>query len=160
MGNGNRMERLCDWYIRCVAVVGAFYCIVPAVIWFGGMFVLLPFRSVYVLRLVLSLAIGPPLAAWANRFALRLWLIKHRSNEGPATVLDGAAIGAAAGMATALLPPLTALIGTNHPMQARTFIILSWLAAIAIGALFGGTLAALGRAYLKRNGPADGRDEA
>lgn len=160
MENGDSMERFCQLYIRRVVWIGAFYCIVPTVIWFGGMFILLPFRSVYVLRLVLSLMVGPPLAAWANRFALQLWLVKHRSREGPATVLDGAAVGAAAGMATALLPPLTAFIATNHPMQARTFIILSWLAAIAIGALFGGTLAALGRAYLKRNDSANGREDA
>lgn len=151
MANGKRLKRLIDGYIRHVSVIGAFYCIVPILLCFAAMFVLLPFRSVYMLRMILSLAVGPPLAAWANRLALRLWLIKHGSSAGPATVLDGAVVGAAAGMATALVPPLTSLIGTNHPMQARTFIIVSWLLALAIGALFGGVLSAIARSHLDQN---------
>jgi len=150
MANPERMKRLCDFYIRRVAAIGALYALVPILIWFTGTFVLIPFRPVYVIRLIVSLVIGVPLAAFANRFGLRLWLIKHGSSEGPATVLDGVLIGAASGVATVLVPPVTALISSHHPEEAKTFVIAAWLAGIAIGALLGGILASIGRAHLDR----------
>jgi hypothetical protein len=153
MDNGNRMKRLCDFYIRWVGVIGALYCIVPTLVWFAGTFTLIPFRPVYVLRLVLALAVGSPLAAFVNRVGLSLWVIKHRSPEGPATVLDGALIGAACGIGTVLIPPLTALIASNSLEQAKTFIIICWLVGMAIGICSGGTLAAIGRAHLERSNP-------
>jgi len=148
MANPDGMKRLCDFYIRRVAVFGSLYALVPILIWFIGTFTLIPFRPVYVVRLIVSLAVGVPLAAIANRFGLSLWLIKHRSSEGPATILDGILIGASAGGATVLVPPLTALISSNHPEDAKTFIIAAWLAGIAIGAVLGGILAVIGRAHL------------
>jgi len=150
MDRNEGMKRLCDFYIRRVAIIGALYCIVPTVVGHAGAFALVPFRTVYVLRMVLSLVIGAPIAAYVNRFGLSLWLIKHRSAQGPATVLDGALIGAACGIGTALLPPLTALIATNHPEQAKVFIIAVWLISVVLGAVIGGTLAALGRKHVKR----------
>jgi hypothetical protein len=148
MNGETRMKRFCDSYIRWVGVIGALYCAIPTVIWFGGMFLTIPFRSVYVLRLLLSLILGTPLASFANSIGLRFWLTKHRSAEGPATVLDGALIGAACGMATALLPPLTSLLASHHLEEAKTFIISAWLAAMGIGAVLGGTLASVGRKHL------------
>jgi hypothetical protein len=99
------MKRLCDFYIRWVATIGALYCIVPTLIWFAVLFLSVPFRSVYVLRLILAVGIGGPLAGFSNRAGLRFWLIKHGSSDGPATVLDGILIGAACGMGTVLVPP-------------------------------------------------------
>jgi len=154
MGNESSMQRLCDGYIRRVGVIGALYCAVPTVLWFAGLFILEPFRGVYVLRLVLSLALGCSLAAFANRFALTLWVIKHRSSAGPATVADGVLLGAATGWATALLPPLTALIATNHLELAKAFIIVAWLVAAAVGAVIGGVLATVGSRHLDRAQPA------
>ena len=151
MDNENRMRRLCHFYIRWAGAIGALYCIVPSLIWFGGAFATLPFRPVYVLRMVLSLVVGTPVAAYANWFGVQLWLIKHRSDAGPATILDGSVIGAPVGMATAFVPPLTALIASNHPHEATVFIIVSWLIAIGIGTVFGGTLAAIGRKHLERS---------
>ncbi|MBM3333464.1 hypothetical protein FJY63_02270 [Candidatus Sumerlaeota bacterium] len=151
MDRNDKIKRLCDFYIRRVAIIGALYCIVPTVVGYAAGFVLVrPFRTVYVLRMMLSLVIGGPVAAYVNRFGLSLWLIKHRSAQGPATVLDGALIGAASGIGTALLPPLTALIATNHPERAKVFIIVTWLISIVLGAVIGGTLAALGRKHVER----------
>jgi len=141
-------QRLCRFYVERVALVGALYCVVPTLVWFTWMFASLPFRGVYVLRLALSILLGTPVAAAANRFALSLWLLKHRSPSGPGTALDGLLIGGAAGYGSALLPPLTALIATNHPEQAKTFILAAWLAASAIGALWGAALASFGRRHL------------
>ena len=147
----SRMKRLCDLYIRRAGLVGALYSAVPTAVWFTGMFTMVPFRQVYVLRAVLSLVVGCSVGAFLNRFGASLWLIKHRSKEGPATVLDGMLVGAAIGVGIALLPTLTALIQTNHPGQARDFIIISWLASTAIGACFGGTLSVIGRKHIDRD---------
>jgi len=148
------MKRLCALYIRRVTIIGALYCAVPTVLWFAGTFALIPFRGVYVLRLALSLLAGCALSAYVNRFGLSLWLIKHRSSAGPATVVDGVLIGAAVGWGSDFLPPVTSLIGTNHPEEAKAFIIIAWLVAALIGAIIGGSLAAIGRKHLDRTVPA------
>jgi hypothetical protein len=108
------------------------------------------FREVYLLRLVLSLLLGGWIAARINDYGVRLWLIKHRSQEGPATVIDGILMGAGVGMGTTFLPPLTLLIATHHPEEAKLFIILSWVAGIVFGGVIGGLLAFIGRKYLPR----------
>ena len=152
MNEQTRMRGLCEFYIRRVTFIGAAYAIVPTLVWFGAVFLMVPFRSVYVLRLVLCLAAGGPLAAFVNRFGVRLWLVKHESSEGPATVLDGVLIGAACGFGTALLPPLTSLISSHHIEEAKTFIIIAWFAATAIGSVIGGIIASVGRKHLPAAG--------
>lgn len=157
MSDDATMKRLCDGYIRRVSTIGALYCAVPVIVWFAGMFAVIPFRSVYVLRLVLSLALGVPLAAYANRLGLQFWLTKHRSAEGPATVLDGVLVGLACGMGTALVPPLTSLIASHHWEEAKTCIIVMWLVAMAVGGVFGGTWASIGRRLLPSGNASAGR---
>jgi MFS family permease len=142
------MERLCEFYIRRVRLIGALYCAVPTVVWFAAVFAMVPFRGVYVLRLVLSLAVGGWIGAYLNQFGLSLWLTKHRSHDGPGTIADGALTGAGVGIGTALLPPLTSLISTHHLEEAKSFIICAWLAAVLLGALIGGGLAAIGRKHI------------
>lgn len=142
------MEHLCDWYIRHAKLIGAFYCWIPTLAWFGAMMFAVSFREVYLLRLALSLLLGGWIAARVNDYGVRLWLIKHRSKEGPGTVVDGVLMGAGVGVGTTFLPPLTSLIATNHPEEAKLLIILSWSAGIVFGGLIGGMLASIGRKYL------------
>lgn len=97
-----------------------------------------------------------PLAGFSNRAGLRFWLIKHGSSDGPATVLDGILIGAACGMGTVLIPPLTSLIASHHPQEARSLIIVLWLVGMAVGCLIGGTLAAIGRRHIRGGKPVKG----
>ncbi len=144
------MKDLCEMYIRRTKVFGALYSIVPTVVWFAVMMAYVPFRTVYLLRLVLALGVGGYVGARANDYGVRMWLLKHRSKEGPASVCDGALIGAAVGTAIVLLPPLTSLIATNHPEEAKAFIICSWLVGIAFGALLGAVLASIGIKHLDR----------
>jgi len=149
-GEGGGMRRLCEWYVRRVPIIGFLYCAVPTLIGFGWLFATAEFRQVYLLRLAISLVVGGALAAWVNRFGVSLWVIKHRSKAGPATVLDGALIGVATGWASAFVPPLTALLQSSHQQLAMIFIIAAWLAAAALGALVGAVLAAVGRTHLGR----------
>jgi len=142
------MKRLCDWYILHAKLIGAFYCWIPTIAWFGAMLFVDPFREVYLLRLALALLLGGCIAAWINNFGVRLWLVKHRSQEGPATVIDGILIGAGVGIGTTFLPPLTSLIATHHPEEAKLLIIVSWGAGIVFGGVIGGILTSIGRKYL------------
>lgn len=139
------LGRLSESYLRHLRGIGALYCIVPVALWLVGIVALLPFRGVYLLRFGLSVAIGGSLAARANEYGVNLWLTKHRSAAGPASVVDGLLIGAAVGMACGLVPPLTNLIGSNHPEEAKLAVILCWLVCMLIGASLGGSLAAVGR---------------
>jgi hypothetical protein len=107
------------------------------------------FRGVYLLRLALALTVGSAVAALANRLGVRLWVAKHLSPQGPGTVLDGVLIGVACGWGAALVPPLTALIGSQHIEMAKTFIIAAWLITTTNGAVLGGILAAVGRRHLE-----------
>jgi hypothetical protein len=145
------MKRLCDLYIHYAGLIGAIFCIIPTLVWFIGMFVTIPFREVYLLRLGLCLVIGSAIAAYLNRYGVETWLCKHRSSSGPASIGDGILIGAAVGLGSALLPALTSLIKTNHPEKAKTFIIISYLSVIIIGSVIGGILAAIARKYVSRN---------
>ncbi len=150
MTEAEHMRRLCQLYIRRVKVIGVLYCAVPTLVWFLAVVATVPFRSVYVLRMGLSLVVGGCIGAQLNRFGLSLWLTKHRSQDGPATVADGALIGAGIGVGTSFLPPLTSLIGTHHLEAAKWFIICSWIAAAVAGALIGSVLAVVGRRHIKR----------
>jgi hypothetical protein len=152
-----KMKRLCEWYIRRARLIGAFYCWIPVLAWFGAMVFVVSFREVYLLRLALSLLLGGWIAARINDYGVRLWLMKHQSQEAPATVVDGILIGAGVGIGTTFLPPLTLLIATHHPEEAKLFIILSWAAGIVFGGVIGGLLAFIGRKYLP---PAAGAREA
>ncbi len=144
------MKRLCDFYIRHARLIGAIYCAIPAIIWFIATSLLVPFREVYLLRLGLCLVVGCTVAAYLNRYAVELWLCKHRAVSGPATILDGVLAGAAVGIGSALLPTLSALIRTNHPEMAKTFVIVTYLSTTFVGAVIGAVLAAIGRKYLDR----------
>jgi len=145
-----KLGRLCAAYIGNASFIGVLYGVVPVLLWFGACFALMPFREVYLLRLVLALALAGLAGACLNRFGLELWLLKHESAKGPATVCDGFLIGAGIGVGIALLPPLTALIGSNHPEEAKLFIIAAWLFAAALGGIMGACLASVGRCCLPR----------
>ena len=142
------MKKLCDLYIQHAGWVGVFHCALPSLVWFGSMLVFVPFREVYFVRLVLCLAVGCPVGAYLNRYSVDMWLAKHRSDSGPASVIDGTLNGAAVGIGTALLPALTSLISSNHPEMAKTFIIVSYIAAAFAGGVIGTMVAAVGRKYL------------
>lgn len=144
------MKQLCDLYIRYAGLIGAVYYAVPALGWFIVTMASAPFREVYLLRLGLCLTFGCAIAAYLNRYGLEMWLLKHRGENGPATILDGALIGAAIGVGSALLPTLSALIKTNHPEMAKSFIIITYLAAACAGAIIGSLVAAIGRKYVDR----------
>ena len=141
----NGVKRFGESYIRLAKLIGALYCIVPSVAWFVGGLFLVPFREVYLLRLGLSVVLGGCVAAWLHEYGVKTWLIKHRSAQGPATVLDGAVIGAAVGVGIQILPALTGLIATNHPEEAKAVILGAWLASLGIGALLGAVLASVWR---------------
>lgn len=144
------MQRFGDWYIRRARLVGALYCIVPSIAWFVGGLCRVPFREVYLLRLGLAVVVGGCIAAWLHGYGVKLWLIKHRSGQGPADAWDGGLIGAAVGVGIQILPALTNLIATNHPDEAKTVIIGIWLVAILIGALNGTVLASIWARYVSR----------
>ena len=142
------MNRLCEIYIRHARLIGAFYCWVPTVAWFAAIMSVVPLREVYLLRLAIAFFVGGYVAARMNDYGVHLWLIKHRSKDGPATVADGILIGAGVGIGITLLPPLSSLIGTRHPEEAKLFIIIAWAAGIVFGGLIGGLLSSIGRKYL------------
>ncbi len=144
------MKRLCDFYIRHAGLIGAVYCAIPALVWVIATSLFVGFREVYLLRLGLCLVFGCAIAAYLNRYGVNAWLCKHRSVNGPATVSDGALVGAAIGIGSALLPALSALIGTNHPEMAKTFIIVTYLSTALVGASMGSALAAIGRKFIDR----------
>ena len=144
------MQRLCDFYIRYAGLFGAVYCAIPSLGWFIAVTACVPFREVYLLRLGLCLSFGCAIAAYLNRYGLELWLMKHRSADGPAAICDGALLGAAIGIGSALLPTLTALIKTNHPEMAKSFILITYLATTGCGATMGTIIAAIGRKYVQR----------
>ncbi len=144
------MKRLCDLYIRHAGLIGVIYYAIPCLGWSLVAMVSIPFREVYLLRLGLSLTFGCAISAYLNRYGLEMWLSKHRGKGGPATVCDGALIGAAIGIGSALLPTLSVLIKTNHPEMAKTAIIVTYLAATCAGGIIGSVLAAIGRKYVDR----------
>ena len=144
------MKKLCNLYVAKAELFGASYCIVPTLIGFGIMFCVAPFRSVYLLRLAIVLFIGAPVAAWLNRFGLSLWMTKHASPQGPATVLDGALIGWFLGMGMAVIPAFVHFIASNGMDGTKTIVILIWFIAGSVGAIFGTIIGAIGVKYLDR----------
>ena len=150
MGVKNLAQRLADVYLRKAGLIGSLYGIIPVIIWFSFMFILIPFREIYVLRFVLSLVIAGASGAYLNRYGLKLWLIKHNSKLGPATIADGMIIGAAIGFGTAFITPLTSLIGTHHVEEAKWFIIFSWILAVFLGFVWGGIVTAVGGKHISR----------
>mgnify|MGYP000036800899 CR=1 FL=1 len=141
------MEKLCDLYIKRAELVGLFHCAIPSLAWFAGVLLFVPFREIYLVRLGLCLTIGCPIGAYLNRYSVDMWLAKHRSDAGPARIIDGMLNGAAVGVGTAFLPALTSLISSNHPEMAKTFIIVSYVAAAFLGGVIGSMFAAVGRKY-------------
>jgi len=144
------MKRLCDFYIRRAGSIGVIYCAAPNLVWFIAALLSVPFREVYLLRLGLSLVVGCAITAYLNRYGVEIWLCKHRSADGPATILDGVLVGAAIGFGSALLPTLSVLISSNHPELAKTVIIVTYLSATFVGAVFGAVLATIARKYVDR----------
>ena len=143
------MKKLCDLYIKKAGLVGVFHCAVFTIIWIVYILLTVPFRDVYLLRLGLCLIIGCPIGAYLNRHSVDMWLAKHQGSLGPAKIIDGTINGAAVGIGTALLPALTALIYTNHLEMAKTFIIVTYAASAAVGAIIGSMVSAIGRKYIK-----------
>ena len=144
------MKKLCDLYVAKAGLIGALYCIVPTLIGFAIMFCVVPFREVYLLRLAIAILVGGPVAAWLNRFGLSLWMIKHYSPKGPASVLDGALIGWFLGMSMAVIPAFTHFSGSSGMSGTKTIVIAIWFLAGAIGAILGGTLGLVATKYLDR----------
>ena len=144
------MKRLCEFYIRHAGWVGVVYCAAPNLAWFLGTFLFIPFRTVYLLRLGLSLLVGCLISAYLNRYGVDMWLCKHRSADGPATRIDGALVGAAIGIGSALLPTLSVLINSSCVERAKTTIIIVYLSAAGIGAAIGAVLAQIARRYVDR----------
>jgi hypothetical protein len=143
-----KMKRLCDFYIKRAGLIGVFYCAVPNLVWFTMAFICIPFREVYLLRLCISLVVGCTIAAYLNRYGVEIWLCKHRSANGPATILDGILIGAAIGIGSALLPTLSVLISSSNLERAKTIIIVTYLLVTLIGGIFGLVIAKLGQKYV------------
>jgi hypothetical protein len=144
------MKKLCDLYVAKAEFIGALYCIVPTLIGFAVVFCVAPFRQVYLYRLAIAILVGGPVAAYLNRFGLSLWMSKHASPEGPATVLDGALIGWFLGMGMAVLPAFTHFIASNGMDGTKTIVIAIWFIAGVVGAIIGGTLGLVGAKYLDR----------
>jgi Na+-driven multidrug efflux pump len=92
--------------------------------------------------------VGCTITAYLNRYGVEIWLCKHHSANGPATVLDGALVGAAVGIGSALLPMLSVLISSSQPEKAKTIIIITYLSATFVGAVFGAVLATIARKYV------------
>jgi hypothetical protein len=88
------------------------------------------------------------ISAYLNRYGVDAWLRKHRSTDGPATVLDGVLVGAAIGIGSALLPTLSALISSSCIETAKTTIIITYLAATSVGAILGAGLARIAQKYV------------
>jgi hypothetical protein len=144
MADDTLSQRLATVYVKRAALLGALWCLVPTVIaWTVMLSAFIPFRPIYFVRFVVTAIAGGALGAFANRLGVSLWLTRHRSPEGPATVLEGAAIGAAVGWITGLVGPLASFIGTEHVEDAKTIVIVGWLAAAGMGALAGALLASL-----------------
>jgi len=141
------MKKLSDLYIKRAGLVGVFHCALPSLGWFAGMLLFVPFREIYIIRLILCLAVGCPIGAYLNRYSVDMWLLKHHGGSGPAKIIDGMLNGAAVGMGTALLPALTSLISTNHLEMAKTFIIVSYIASALLGGIIGTIFASVGRKY-------------
>ena len=146
------MNRLCDFYIRNAGAIGAVYCTVPNLTWFSATLLCGTFREVYLLRMVLSLVVGCTIASYLNRYGVDIWLCKHRSANGPGTILDGILVGAAIGIGSALLPTLTVLISSSDTEKAKTIIIVIYISVTFVGMVFGAALATIACKYVSTKG--------
>jgi hypothetical protein len=144
------MMKLCDLYVAKAGLIGALYCIIPTLMGFAIGLTVVPFRQVYLVRLAVAILVGGPVAAWLNRFGLSLWMIKHNSPKGPATILDGALIGWFLGMGMAVVPAFTHFIASNGMSDTKTLVIAIWFIAGVLGAIIGGVLGFVGAKYLDR----------
>jgi hypothetical protein len=144
------MKRLASFYLARAKLIGALYCAIPVLAWFLVSLLTIPYRQVYLLRLGLVLTVGCTVAALLHDYGVKLWVIKHRSAAGPAGVLDGMLIGMSTGLGINFLPPLVSLIASNHLEEAKSMIIIAWLAAGALGAIMGAVLGAVGKKVLDR----------
>ena len=100
--------------------------------------------------MAIAILVGGPVAAWLNRFGLSLWMIKHASPKGPATVLDGMLIGWFLGMGVAVIPAFVHFIASNGMDGTKTIVIAIWFLAGVVGAIIGDTLGLVGTKYLDR----------
>ena len=142
------MKKLCDLYVAKAGFIGALYCVIPTLIGFAVVFCTVPFREVYLCRLAIAILVGAPVAAYLNRFGLSLWICKHTSPKGPATVLDGALIGWFLGMGMAVVPAFVHFIASNGMDGTKTIVIAIWFIAGVVGAILGGALGLVGAKYL------------
>jgi hypothetical protein len=141
------MKKLYEFYVARAELIGLLYCALPTLAGYGIVWALMPFRGVYLVRLALALALGGPVAAGLNRYGLSLWMIKHGSSKGPASIRDGLLIGMALGWGMALLPSLTHLLQPSNLEKTKSLMLLIWLGAGAAGAVMGSILATIGRTY-------------
>jgi hypothetical protein len=142
------MKLLCNFYIKHAGIIGAAYCLIPNIIWFMGAFIFGVFREVYLIRLVISLLIGCPLTGYLNRYGVEIWLCKHGSQKGPATMIDGILIGSAVGFGSAILPTLSVFINSSNFERAKTIIIITYLTVTCLGGILGLTLSIIAQKYL------------
>jgi hypothetical protein len=145
-----KMKNAVTFYINHSALIGAILFLIPAISVFAWVFTFQPFRSIYVVRFILTVAIGGAIAAFIHRYGISLWISKHFSSKGPAGIFDGIAIGAAVGLFMALVPALFSLIQSNNLEQTLSFIMASYLASALLGGILGGAAAAIGRKYVPR----------
>jgi len=144
------MNKLVKAYLRHPRLIGSLYCILPTCAFFIGDLAMLEFRPVYLLRLAISVVLGGWLSGWLNEFGLKLVLIKHRSKEGPATVLDGAVVGASVGIGCALIPAASLLISSSHLEYAKWAVIGLWFEGLVSGGMVGAILASVGLKRIPR----------
>lgn len=149
------MTAPCRWYVRRAGLIGACYAFAPSLLWYALVIGAGRYREVYLLRLAITLLAGGPIGALVHREGVSLWLIKHRSVKGPATLLDGILIGGGVSLGCALLPPLTSLIASTDMDYARGVILSSWVSAVLVGAIVGAALTYAGRRTVAREWPED-----
>ena len=142
------MKLLCNFYIKHAGLIGVAYCLIPNIMWFVGAFIFGVFREVYLIRLVISLLIGCPIAGYLNRYGVEIWLCKHESKNGPATLIDGILIGSAVGFGSAILPTLSVFISSSNFERAKTIVIITYLIVSCLGGIFGLILSSIARKYL------------
>jgi hypothetical protein len=145
-----KMKNAVKFYLNHPGLIGCVLFLIPALSVFAWMFMFQPFRSIYVVRCILTAAVGGAIAAFTHRYGISLWISKHISPKGPAGIIDGIAIGAAVGFFMCLIPALFSLIQSNNLEQTLTFIITSYLASVLLGGILGGAAASIGKKYIQR----------
>ena len=144
------MKKLCDLYVAKAGLIGALFCLVPTLVGFAVVFCVVPYRQVYLYRMAIAILVGSPVAAYLNRFGLSLWMIKHASPKGPATVLDGTLIGWFLGMGMAVIPAFTHFLSSNGMDGTKTIVLAIWFIAGLMGAILGTVIGSIGVKYMDR----------